>query len=503
MRLSTTVALSAMVAVLAATPGVAEAKARKHHAPRRHHAPAADEPGALTMAEQLTLAQQQIAQMQAQLNALQARLDGAATAPQLAQATTEAASAAALAGTAEAKAERAQATADKAAAALARTTAKTDRAAAAVKWAADTRVSGRVFFNTSNIVQRSVGNDTGASGTGINVKRIYIGIDHRFSDTFAMNLTTDVSNAVGQIANANFNGAATPALVGKGLYIKKAYLEAKLNPALWVRVGAAEMPWVPYIEGQYGYRHIESVLLDRVNYGTSTDWGVHVGGDLANKLISYQLSVVDGAGFRNVKVTKSVDFEGRVSINYNGLWGAVGGYVGKLGNNVQSLTATPATFRTAKRYDLAAGYKTAKLGVGAEFFYAKNWRNVTVNPATNALSQDSAQGISIFGNYALTSKWSLFGKYEWVQPNRITVPSVRDNYMNIGLQWEPVKIVDLALVFKRDTVKSGALATANGTIGCYAGATPSAFATAAAAAAAPCVGNGTYNELGIFGQLRF
>src|SRR5262249_19338239 len=131
-----------------------------------------------------------------------------------------------------------------------------------------------------------------------------------FDSTFSANLTMDAANVVGQTANANFAtpnvtipaqpAGATPAatanvnnlaIVGKGFFIKKAYLQAKLNPAFIVRLGAADLPWIPYVENQYGYRHIENILSERDGHGTSSDWGVHVLGDLAGGLISYQVSV--------------------------------------------------------------------------------------------------------------------------------------------------------------------------------------------------------------------
>ncbi|MEY2943139.1 MAG: hypothetical protein RLY97_1153 [Pseudomonadota bacterium] len=479
MRLHTSIALGAIAAVLA-LPATAEAKAKSH---ARAAASSAQEAG-LTMSEQLQMAQQQLAQMQAQLNAMQARLEQTAAAQTAAADAINANTAATSAAAATATKALASADANKAA------VAKTDKAVSAVKWAADTSISGRIYFNVSNINQQA--NAAGgasvkniANGTGYNIKRIYLGFDHKFNDMFAMNVTTDISNVVGSTSNGNFI-AGTNNLVGKGLYIKQAYLQAKLNPALTLRVGSAQLPWVPYIEGQYGLRHIENVLIDRTGYGTSSDWGIHASGDLADKLISYQVSLVNGGTSRNVKVTKSMDLEGRISIQKHGLWGAVGGYVGKRGNNVQSLTATPTTFYTAKRFDAAVGYKNSQFGLGAEYFYAKNWNNVTSNPALVAQSQDSSNGWSIFGNYNITPKWTAFSKYETIQPNRITNAALRDKYFNIGLQFEPVKIVDLALVYKRETVNNGSLATTNGTIGI-----------------AGLGSHGSYSEVGIWGQVRF
>ncbi len=479
MRFHTSIALGAIAAVLA-LPASAEAKVKSH----ARMAAASSEEAGLTMAEQLQMAQQQLAQMQAQLNAMQAKLEQTATAQTAATDAMKANTAATSAAAATATKALASADANKAA------VAKTDKAISAVKGIADTSISGRIYFNVSNINQQA--NAAGgaslpniANGTGYNIKRIYLGFDHKFNDMFAMNVTTDISNVVGSTANGNFI-TGTNNLVGKGLYIKQAYLQAKLDPALTLRVGSAQMPWVPYMESQYGFRHIENVLIDRTGFGTSSDWGIHASGDVANKLISYSVSLVNGATSRNVKVTKSMDVEGRISIQKDGFWGAVGGYVGKRGNNVQSLTATPSTFFTAKRLDAALGYKNAKFGIGAEYVYAKNWNNVTTNPALVAQPQDSSEGWSVFGNYNITPKWTAFTKYETIQPNRMTNPALRDNYFNVGIQFEPVKIIDLALVYKRETINNGSLATTNGTIGI-----------------AGLGSHGSYSEVGIWGQVRF
>lgn len=347
-------------------------------------------------------------------------------------------------------------------------------------WANDTVVSGRMYFNYSNVDAKSAGQKSVADGTGFNIKRLYLGVDHTFSPIFAANVTMDVSNVVGQTANANYNSAAAPALVGRGFYIKKAYLQAKLNPAFIIRVGAADLPWVPYIENQYGYRHIENTLIDRENDGTSADWGIHVLGDLAGGLLSYQFSAINGAGYRNVKVTKSVDFEGRVSTSYKGFFAAIGGYSGKRGNDVQNV-ALPTGLdhvRTATRIDAAAGYKGKLFTLAGEYFHTHDWNNTTT------LAEDKADGWSVFGNVNFARNWSVFGRYDHAEPTRVTNDNLKESYYNVGIQWEPVKIVDLALVYKRDRATNGVVSTTNGSIGAING-------------------KGIYNEIGLFGQFRF
>ena len=515
MKLHTSIALSA-VAVAIAVPGAAWADAGSHHAHHhaarhhaaRHHAAPAEQ--GLTSAEQLKVAQEQISQLQAQLNSLQAKVDGSTqSSPALAQASGQAAVASQTASDASAKADKALAVAN-AAKASADANAKT---VDGVKWASNTQLRGNVFFNESTITQKTNGANNTNTGSGFNVKRLYIGIDHQFSPVFSATVVTDISNVIGEtgttnyvapVANTTTGAVGSIGEVGKGFYVKNAFLQAKVDPALTLRIGAADMPWIPFIDGNAGHRYVENSLVDRTKFGNSADWGVHLLGNLAGGLISYQISAVDGGGYRNVTVTKAVDVEGRVSAQYKGLWAAIGGYTGKLGKQTQVITGiTPTTFYTAKRYNVAAGYKAGPFNIGAEYFYAKDYNNVTVNPASNALSQDSSRGYSVFGNYNLTPKWSVFGRYDYVQPNYITDNALHDHYLNVGLQWEPVKIVDITLAYKREVAQGGAINTTNGVIGCATSATAASFATTAAATAANCGGNGTYDEVGLFGQIKF
>jgi hypothetical protein len=488
-KLSLLAGASVGIAMIAAGPALA--KPAKHTAKR--HA-AARSSG--TSAE--------ISALKAQVEALTARLD--AQEQNAAQTTAQVNMAQNTAAAAQATAAQAQTTAAAAQTQVAEvpTQVKTQLAAQLPKekfaWANSTSISGRMYFNFSNVEQKINGKrvtgGTAGNGTGFDVKRMYLGIDHTFSPMFSANLTMDASNVVGSTSNYNFNAnsatapANSTALVGRGFYIKKAYLQAKLNPALIIRLGSADLPWIPYIENQYGYRHIENTLIDRTGYGTSADWGIHVLGDLAGGLLSYQFSAIDGGGYRNVKVTKSVDFEGRVSTSYKGFFAGVGGYSGKLGNDTQgAVIALPGgatrDIRTATRIDAAAGYKSKLFTIGGEYFHAKNYKN------TNTATTDKADGWTVFGNVNFAKTWSVFGRYDSIKPNKITNDEFKQHYFNAGVQWEPVKIVDLALVYKRE------VGTNDGLISEALGNQNAPSVTLLSGQRA------TNTEIGLFGQFRF
>jgi hypothetical protein len=328
-------------------------------------------------------------------------------------------------------------------------------------WADNTSVSGRMYWDISHIEHKNNSVKQADSGTGFDIKRFYVGIDHKFNDTYSGNITTDVTYNSGQQID---------------VYVKKAYLQAKYSDALTVRVGSADLPWIPFAEDVYGLRYIENTVADRTKYGTSADWGVHVLGKVAGGMVNYQVSVINGNGYKNPTRSKSVDVEGRVSTTVQGLTLGLGGYSGKLGKDVQGAV----THHIATRWDAIAGYKIEGLKFGAEYFSTKNWNSVT------SVNSDSADGWSAFATYAFTPQVSAFGRYDWVKKSSTGNPSVRDNYFNVGLQWEPTKIVDFALVYKRDEAKHGTISTSNGTIG-----------------GAGVNGKGTYDEFGIWGQYRW
>lgn len=460
---------------------------------------------------QLQQAQAQMARMQAQIDALEKKLTALAPAkpadaPVLAEGqsapeTPTLAAAAETARHADATATQALASAEKAQGAIA----LTQRAVAATKWAANTSISGEMFLNLSNITQHSGGANNPASGVGVNLKRAFLGVNHRFSSKVSAAILLDADNVTGQPSTVNPLTSAS-GLVGKGVYVRNAYGEVKLHPALTIRLGAAEMPWISYAEGAENQRHVERSLLERVGYGNPADWGVHLSGDFLRQgdtSLSYGLAVVNGGGYRQARVTKSMDVEARLSGTWKGFYAAAGGYYGKRGNDIESIAGTTASsFRTATRIDFMGGYKNSVIGIGGEYFFARDWNNVAVNPALFALSQDTASGWSGFAHYNLSRQWRAFMRYDQVHPNRMTVRELQDDLFVGGLQFSPLKYVDLALVYKRETVNGGSLATSNGVVGCGTVATPNAFATVSGPSAL-CKGNGTYDEVGLFTAIRF
>ena len=304
-----------------------------------------------------------------------------------------------------------------------------DKVDALAKTVNDTQFSGKMFFDLTNIDQTSNGSKTNASGTGFDVKRFYLGVNHKFNDTWSANLTTDFQYV------SSLDSAAD-------VYVKKAYLQGKFSDAFIARAGSADLPWIPFTESYYGYRYVENTLTDRLKFGTSADWGLHAGGDLAGKKVNYAVSVVNGGGYKNPSRSKGMDVEARVGfVPVEGMVVAVGGYSGTLAKETESVDA----LHTAKRADVMVAYAKNAFRIGGEYFRANNWTTV-LTPLS-----DKADGYSFWGSFGFgNSGITAFARYDRADLSKDLDPSLRDTYYNVGVEFPVRKGVKVAAVYKKD-----------------------------------------------------
>jgi hypothetical protein len=396
--------------------------------------------------------------------------------------------------------------------------------ALAVDVGSDTTIGGLVFYDVSNISLQNEDKtgkkvDTPPNGFGFDVKRFYLIVDHKFNDVWSANLTTDA-----QYSTAATTSVVTPPSTPGGspgtvnaltsqttsggvteVMIKKLYLQAKFDPGFIVRAGSYDMPWDPFVESLYGYRYVEKLTTDRLGFSNTTDWGANVGGAFGDHdLLSYSLSAVNGAGYKNPTRTKYVDFEGRVAVKpVPWLTAGIGYYSGHLGQ----VNATNQDFPTnkASRIDGVLAVVFQGLRVGAEYFEAKNYKTVkdlaTSAYGTSAIVtssgktpvSDKADGFSGWASYAFAQNtWSVFARYDEAKLSKDVAPDLKDKYFNVGIAYKPIKQLDFALVYKKEKVDNGSASVsggnANGSI-LIGGATGTT--------------NGTYDEVGVFARWAF
>ncbi len=323
----------------------------------------------------------------------------------------------------------------------------------------NTKLSGRMYFDFTSIDDKnSDKGKTDKSGIGLDVKRFYLGVDHKFNDVWSMNLTTD------------FNYSSSDGQTS--LFVKKAYVQGKFDQAAVFRIGSTDMPWIPFVENYYGFRYVAKTLTDRLKYGNSADWGLHLGGDIgASKSLNYAVSVVNGRGYRNPGRSKGVDVEARVGfVPFENMVVAVGGYSGHRGQETENINAP----NTAQRGDFMVAYASDAFRLGAEYFTAKNWNNVLTT------ATDKAAGYSLWGSVAVADGVNLFARYDNAKLSKTMDRAYKDVYYNAGVEFQVSKGFKLAGVWKHGTVDKSVDTSAP-----------------------PHVQNVKTNEIGVFGEVRF
>ncbi|NII54620.1 carbohydrate porin [Luteibacter sp. SG786] len=335
------------------------------------------------------------------------------------------------------------------------------------KFVDSTHIGGTMFFDVSDMDHKEkVGNGPNVkkdghgatNGTGFDVKRFYLTVDHTFDDIWSVNLTTD------------FNYQST--LSQTSLFVKKAYVQGKFDPLFTLRLGAADMPWIPFVEKWYGYRYVENTITDRSFEGgrsgstataggvgafaNSSDWGLHaLGATTGDNSINYQLSVVNGRGYRNLSRSKSVDAEGRFGyLPIEQMVIAVGGYTGKRGNDVESGAPT----RTATRGDALVAWRDKTFGAGVEYFHSENWDDILKYQGGSAPAplsiKDKADGYSLWADWHFDPQWAVFARYDRVSYKYTTIADtereLKDKYYNAGVSYDVLKNLKLALVYKHN-----------------------------------------------------
>jgi len=326
-----------------------------------------------------------------------------------------------------------------------------------------TTLSGKMFADFSDISLKNDGVSQPSSGYGIDVKRFYFGVLHSFDKTWAVNLTTDF-NYVGNDGETN-------------LFVKKAYVQAKVSDALIGRLGAADTPWVPFVEDIYGYRYVELEIIDRLKFGTSSDWGLSAAGKTMGGGLNYAFSVINGGGYKNPTRSSTMDAEGRIGWSpIKGFMLAAGFYNGKLGKDIDG-SVTPAV-HTAERYTALAAYSKGGFKVALEWFSADNWNQVTT------VATDKADGYSLWAIYDFSPKYGVFARADDANLSKTLNPALEDKYYNLGFAIHARKNVDFSIVYKNEKVDGGTWNTSNGVIG-------------------GVVSGGKFEEIGLWAQVVF
>lgn len=293
-----------------------------------------------------------------------------------------------------------------------------------------TSVNGSVFLDASHIDESVQGASESARSDGIDLKRFYFNVEHRFSEVWSVRVNTDI----------HWQRHQDPT----DLWFKYAYLQGRFSKALTLRFGAAPMPWSPLVNHWYGYRYVDPELVSRVKVGETADWGVHSLGSFGtDEQWQYAVSVVTGAGYKKPRLGNGPDVAARVSWHPSAhTILAIGGYQGTRAQDVDSLQA----LHTARRLSVMAAYADSRWRAGIQYFRTRDWSQV-LKPAS-----DRGHGWSAWASVQLSPVVALFARHDRFQSSAWLDPQRRDRYSNVGVEWRARKWLRLAAVYKHESL---------------------------------------------------
>jgi len=266
-------------------------------------------------------------------------------------------------------------------------------AAAAVAtpaFAGDTQVSGKIYFDYSTNTITKAGTKTTTSGG--NLTRTYLQVKHKLDETWTAKFKVD---------------SAYESTLGKktGVYVKEAQLSGNFTPEFNVKFGVIGTPWVGHQEHFEGHRHVTKTFVDTQHLDSSADAGIGIYGKIADGMVNYSLTEVNGGGYGNIKRGASQDLNARIGFApVEGLTIDLGyrdGYKGKKLNS----TVSTSTLTKEKLTQVMVTY-----GMGHDFRIGADYIKATATKT--AVASSTIKGLSLFAWANLTDQFGAFAKYE-------------------------------------------------------------------------------------------
>jgi len=276
--------------------------------------------------------------------------------------------------------------------------------------------------------------------TGFNFNRAYLTAKYYFNSDWMMRVTTDA--------------AVDTSLAGKktNVFVKYAYVEGKLvGNAAVMRLGISHNPWIDYEQGLWKHRYFSKVTSDEFKYDDSADLGLGLKGELADGLVKYWATQVNGGGYGNISATNGTDSKIRIGVYpVKGLTIDVGYNNGFRGQRTFT-GGTKATPGKQIMYQMMASYGMGHdFRVGGNYIVNKDRASKNVDAKTYAAWgwAKIGSGFGVVGRYELQDAYSLSAT-----GTKGTVKETRTRTV-IGLDYTPVKHIDVTLGYTIDKTKN-------------------------------------------------
>jgi len=306
------------------------------------------------------------------------------------------------------------------------------------------KLGAKVYVDATRTIDQTNGVKTNEK-KGFNLTRTYLTAKYTFNSDWMMRVTTDVVQENG-LAKKKTN-----------VFLKYAYLQGKLlDDALVLRLGVSHNPWIDYEQGLWKHRYFSKVTTDTFKYDDSADIGLGLKGTVADGLVKYWATAVNGGGYGDLTQTNGIDYKSRLSIY------PVKGLTLDFGYNTGNRATKKfgaANVQKQTMYQVMASYGTHDYRLGGNYIRNKDRtvsliRTKPVDATTYAVWgwAKIVKGFGVVGRYE-NEKTFKFNANGVVLPN--SVEQTIKRYV-VGLDYTPVKHVNFTLGYiQKKTANAG------------------------------------------------
>lgn len=289
------------------------------------------------------------------------------------------------------------------------------------------KVSATFFMNYHNDLTEGA-----LQKSAFEIERAYLGYDYTFNDKLSAKVIMDV----GKDDGSDYT-----------YYLKAAQVDYKALDWAKFSIGMIGLNQFSDQEKNWGYRYIYKSFQDVSGFGTSTDVGVNSELKL-HKNVTMNLFVLNGEGFKKVQ-----DLYGKYKVGGNVVYQPMDAltfkvYYSEL-DSKKLVGTTIVENPTVKNVALFAGYDKDKLRFGVEYNKMLDGKKFTDANLDHDLS-----GYSIYSTYAITDKIDVFGRYDFLESNKVGVSTTNwnaekdGNAVLLGAQYSPLKGVKTSLNYR-------------------------------------------------------
>ncbi|RMH60081.1 MAG: hypothetical protein D6678_06720 [Zetaproteobacteria bacterium] len=267
---------------------------------------------------------------------------------------------------------------------------------------------------------------------GANLGRAYFSVGYKFNDVWSMGLTTDVAVAP---ANSNLKKRST-------VYIKKAYLQGKFAPEFVLQAGVIGTPWIGHEEHLWKHRYLSKVMLDTLGFDSSADAGIGIKGKVADGLLNYHITEINGGGYGNISKSDGMDLNARIGLKpvdgltldgqfRDGYWGKK--TFGAAAPQKNRLWQILATYGMGHDFRVGAGYINFDDKQGLKGSKVANTKN---------------NAYYLWGWVNFADNYGAFARYETLKAKNVAW-ALNENQIRYvaGLDWHAYKNVEFSLAY--------------------------------------------------------